>query len=217
MISGDLTFNRHTSNSLVWLAERGMGYFPVSAPDSEVYDEAYWAKYVEYSKTRLGLTLNHARVAITEQYVSSGDTICDVGIGCGQFVEALRGRDHTAYGTDVNPHGVSWLRERGWFMDPYTERVDAATLWDVLEHLHDPAALIKRVRSVVVTSLPIFTDAAHVLRSRHYRQTEHRWYWTRDGLITWMLAQGFHCRFHSTVETLLGREDIHTFAFVRKR
>jgi hypothetical protein len=88
-------------------------------------------------------------------------------------------------------------------------------LWDVLEHISDFQPLLVNVREWLFLSLPIFTDAKHALRSKHFRPDEHCWYFTRDGLVFAMKMCGFVLISESSVETDLGREDIGSFAFRR--
>lgn len=211
----DAFFRAWLAQGPVWLPERGMGYYPVQG--EAPYDAAYWQKYVEYAGTDMGRRLTDLRVEMLERYAPEG-AVCDVGIGCGAFVEALRTRGRDAYGYDINPVAVAWLDERGWMVNPSLTAVRALTFWDSLEHLPEPGAVLRRVPpgGVVLASLPIFRDTRHLMASRHFRRDEHRWYWTRDGLIGWMAAQGFECLEHGTPESLAGREDIHTFAFVKQ-
>jgi hypothetical protein len=76
-------------------------------------------------------------------------------------------------------------------------------------------ALLANVREWVFVSLPIFRDAEHALRSKHFKPDEHCWYFTRNGLVFAMQTCGFALVSESNVETDLGREDIGTFAFRR--
>lgn len=197
--------------ALVWWPEFGMGYYPVTAGPG-VYDAAYWQKYVEMDATLMGVLLTTARVEMVQRYWQG--TVVDVGIGAGAFVQARQAVGRTL-GWDVNPLGVAWLAERGLLQDPtqVTGRV-ALTFWDCLEHIPEPGPLLD-LASWVFVSLPIFQGPDHVLRSRHYRQTEHCWYWTRQGFLNWMQRQGFECVDHNTQESLLGRQDIDSFAFKR--
>jgi hypothetical protein len=155
-----------------------------------------------------------ARVDFVEQHYQG--PLVDVGIGSGAFVE-LRERTRNTYGFDVNPAGIGWLNDRGLLVDPYVVEHDAMTMWDVLEHMPDFPVLLANVREWLFLSLPIFTDANHVLRSKHFRPKEHCWYFSRDGLVFAMQACGFALVSESTVETELGREDIGSFAFKRVR
>lgn len=183
-----------------------MGWYPV---EQAPYDADYWAKYEGYARTDRGLALNRARLDLVSAYHDG--PLVDVGIGCGQFVQSRPG----TVGYDVNPVGVRWLKARGLWHDPYKGEIEAASFWDSLEHIPEPAPLLANIRRWVFVSLPIFRDSAHVLRSKHFRKDEHCWYWTRHGLIGWMRAQGFVCRLVDCREQLLGREDIESFVFER--
>ena len=117
------------------------------------------------------------------------------------------------FGTDVNPRAIRWLEDQGLLWDG--REVHAVTCWDSLEHLPDPSHILNRVTGWVFLSLPVFRDEEHVRESKHFRPTEHYWYFTEDGLVRWMRRQGWRLQDRSDFETVLGREDIGTFAFVR--
>lgn len=195
---------------LVWLPERGMGYYPVN---DEPYDDAYFRKYVEYSDTDLGRRLDTLRIDLVRRWAGPGAAVIDIGIGAGAFIEARGGE---TYGYDINPRAVTWLKDRQLWRDPREQAADALTFWDSLEHIRDPAPMLAQAREWVFMSLPIFTGPDHVLRSRHFRRDEHCWYWTRGGLIRWMAEHGLAVVEHGTPESIAGREDIHTFAFRRR-
>lgn len=202
-------FNVRAEDGLTWFPERGMGYYPVRS-NGHVYDQAYFDKYVAYGKTPLGHELTAARVRLVQRFLTDGSVI-DVGIGAGDFVQA-RGECAPTYGFDINPVGVAWLQERGLFRNPEVGEVDGLTFWDSIEHIAEPELTLSQTTWAFL-SLPIFTGPDHVLRSKHFRRDEHCWYFTRRGLIDWMGGQGFVCREHTTMESLLGREDIETFVF----
>jgi Methyltransferase domain len=137
--------------------------------------------------------------------------LCDVGIGSGAFIE-LRGN---ACGYDVCSAAIEWLRTRNLLVDPYRIAMPAISLWDVLEHIPEFWRLLRNVDQWLFVSLPIFTDARHALRSKHFRPDEHCWYWTRDGLVQMMRCLGFYLVEENDSETKLGREDIGSFAFTK--
>lgn len=200
---------RWASETLVWAPDLGMGYYPVS---EQPYDAAYFAKYQGYAQTEQGRRIIEARTALVRRY-AIGASACDVGIGCGAFIEAAGG-----YGFDINPVAVAWLRERGLFLDPRQVPVDALTFWDSLEHLSDPAAFVAAAREWVFCSLPIVPgDGPPPKGWKHRRDDEHCFYWTRSGLIRWMDREGFECMEVNAMETLLGREDIESLVFRRLR
>jgi hypothetical protein len=197
---------------LTWWPELGVGYYPVAA-GAAPYDADYFAKYVGYAATPLGRALTAARCDLVERYHRGA--LVDVGIGAGSFIAARRRRRQITYGWDVNPVALAWLDERRLLVDPHVIPFDAMSLWDALEHVADFRRLLANVRQWLFVSLPIFSDDAHVLRSKHFRRDEHYWYFTRDGLVAVLGTFGFALVEESRLETELGREDIGTFVFRR--
>lgn len=197
---------------LTWWPEIGIGWYPVEA-GIEPYDAEYFARFDRDAQTPIGRALMMARCDFVDRHYQG--MLVDVGIGSGAFIER-RSHEQTTWGYDVNPAGIKWLEERKLFADPYRAPFDAMTLWDVLEHIPYYPPLLANVHKWLFVSTPIFRDAEHVLRSKHFRPDEHCWYWTKPGLVYAMKQCGFVLVSESTVETDLGREDIGTFAFRRE-
>ncbi|KPR53924.1 methyltransferase domain-containing protein [Citrobacter freundii] len=200
-------FSEHIKHGLVWLPELGMGRYPV--PKDRPYDQDYFARYQQLADTELGHELTASRIRLVARHYSG--TVVDVGIGAGQFVEA---RPDTK-GYDVNPAGVEWLKKRGAWANLYRDRYPALTFWDSLEHIDRPDVAVGKAEKWVFVSVPIFLGAEHVLRSKHYRKSEHIWYWTHRGLVRWFETQGFVLAEENNIETQLGREGIGSYAFAR--
>lgn len=200
-------FSQEIKSGLVWLPELGMGRYPV--PKTRPYDEEYFSRYQELADTDLGRELTAARIRLVARHYTG--PVLDVGIGAGQFVTA---RPETK-GYDVNPAGVEWLKERGAWANLYRDRFPALTFWDSLEHIDRPDVAVARAEKWVFVSVPIFSGAEHVIRSRHFRRDEHIWYWTHDGLVAWFAEQGFDLMESNGIETQLGREGIGSYAFAR--
>lgn len=192
-------------DKLKWYPEIGVGFYPV---EDSPYDAAYWAKYRKMDRTPVGDALTAARVQLVRKY--GVGPLVDIGIGGGRFVE-----DFGAYGYDINPEAVAWLEANGRYLNPYMQRVEMATFWDSLEHIHDPRMILANVRRYAFVSCPIFDDAAHVLRSKHFRKDEHCWYFTQEGIVWFMERYGFSLREANRMEEECGREDIGTFVFER--
>lgn len=190
--------------NLRWYPELGIGYYAVNSP---LYAKEYWLKYCGYDATEVGKNLTYARINWVANYWQ-GD-ICDVGIGAGLFCKTVG-----CFGYDVNQFAVDWLHENNMWQNPYKDIVDCITCWDSLEHILNPAALLRNVKKWVFLSIPIFTGQEHVLRSKHFRRDEHYWYFTRPGLVRFMQMHGFEFVQRSEVEKQW-REDIETFAFCR--
>lgn len=202
------SFSDELKTGLVWLPTLGMGYYPV--PKSRPYDEDYFARYQKMADTPMGHALTTARIQLVARHYAG--PLVDVGIGAGQFMEA---RPDTR-GYDVNPAGIDWLKQRGRWADLYARRWPALSMWDCLEHIDRPDVAVAKAEEWVFVSVPIFADGDAILTSRHFRKTEHLWYWTHTGLIRWFDDQGFDCAEHNTIETELGREGIGSYAFHRR-
>lgn len=198
----------NAESGLIW-APQGMGAL---AYPSVPYDADYFARYIRYANTELGRKLTQARLDLVRQFYGDGHVI-DVGIGCGAFVEARGG---WTWGYDVNPMGVSWLKDHGRYRDPYEREFGCGTFWDVIEHIPEPGLILAQIRRWVFISCPIVPGDGPVTEDwKHYKPGEHLWYWTREGLIDWMREHGFRCRYRGIAETVLGRDDIGSFAFER--
>lgn len=195
------------ADRLQWLPELGLGWYPVcGAP----YDAEYWSRYRKMDRTPTGAALTEARIGLVAKHW--GGELVDVGIGGGRFVDD---RPHTQ-GYDINPHAVQWLHDIGRWRNPYDGAVMAASFWDSLEHIHDPARLLRNITQFVFVSLPIFSGSEHVLRSRHYRKDEHCWYFTERGIVWFMNEHGFSMIEQNVMEQEHGREDIGTYVFGRR-
>lgn len=189
---------------------KGIGYYPVTGAN---YDQAYFDKYVAMGATTFGVALNSLRVGLVSKYIRSSEELIDIGIGDGAFI---RMRGGSTGGYDVNPVGEQLLRSRGEWCDVRQEdSIYAASFWDSLEHIDSPGRILAKVETYCFVSIPVFSDLEHILGSKHYRPTEHYWYFTKAGLIDYFWQRGFACLEMNDMETSLGREDIGTFVFRR--
>ncbi|MDQ3198593.1 MAG: class I SAM-dependent methyltransferase [Verrucomicrobiota bacterium] len=94
------------------------------------------------------------RLEVVRRYCPGGKLL-DVGTGDGRFLAAARDAGYIVAGTEVSESGARFARDRGLevYMGQITDvalpdqSFDVVTLWHVLEHVPDPGALLRRVRS----------------------------------------------------------------------
>jgi hypothetical protein len=192
-------------HDLRWYPGLQLGYLK---SDGYEYGADYWDIYQGYAASEVGAKLTNARVGFVRQASVDLDSICDVGVGSGQFVSAMRCK-----GADVNPHAISWLKQHGCYAEDLT-KFKTLTLWDVLEHIEDPTDLLSTPDDIFI-STPIYEDIQHVLRSKHLKPGEHIWYFTDEGLRYFMSLFGFQAVGCDNFETELGRDSISSYHFVR--
>lgn len=176
------------------------------------YDIEYFNKYVGYANTPMGNLLTEERIAFVDRWHSG--KLLDVGVGSGQFVKA---RENT-FGYDINPVAVEMLREIGRYVDIKNSVFPAYSFFDSFEHIKDHSDLLRLMdkNTKIFLSIPIFRDACHALRSRHFRINEHYWYFTSHGLVRYMADYGFACLDVDNFEIRAGREDILSFVFEKR-
>jgi hypothetical protein len=198
-----------------WLPALGVGYFEVVG---EHYDAAYFENYRTLAETPIAAALNAFRCNLVRSYSSSAAHILDVGVGDGAFLRTAWDRLNraNAKGYDINPAGVAWLREQNAYGDLYAERWPFATFWDSLEHIRNPARALAQVARAAIVSIPIFTSAEHALASKHFKPSEHYWYFTHAGFGAFADRCGFDVVDWSDGESRIGREDIETFVLARR-
>lgn len=148
----------------------------------------------------------------------SATTVLDVGCGIGNFLDWARRHGLDAVGVDVEPRAVAVARDRGLraaVPDAVDEilgpsgTVDVLTLWDVIEHVYDPDALLGQFVPRVVPGgavlletpdaafpvRPVFRALHRISRGRldlvgamYY--WEHKVYFTESGLRRLLAAHG---------------------------
>jgi hypothetical protein len=202
--------------TLVWLPTLEIGYFPVT---KNVYDDKYFDKYVGYEDTEIGKCLNEFRISLVNRYTRG--RVLDIGVGCGTFIKD-RGAERT-FGYDINPKAVNLLKDMKIFYNPYEEdferdRLEGITFFDSLEHIKYPGRILRKInKQFVFVSIPIFRDLEHLLNSKHLRDDEHFYYFTRGSFIKYMGIFGFKSLETSYTEIKCGREDIGTFVFRKEK
>lgn len=150
------------------------------------------------------------RLRRLEQFVTRKGTALDVGCAAGFFLAEAQARGWQVEGLDVSTFAVNYTRDRfgfpaqqGSFTDldfphaPY----DLITLWDVIEHVPDPQAYIKRAAEllgsggVIALATPdVDSIPAHLTGKRwvgYKLSEEHLYYFSRKTLSRMLNDAGF--------------------------
>ncbi|MDQ3116323.1 MAG: class I SAM-dependent methyltransferase [Verrucomicrobiota bacterium] len=96
------------------------------------------------------------RLALLTRHVAGG-RLLDVGTGDGRFLAAAQEGGFAVVGTEVSEAGASYVRERGFdvHLGQITDLAlpndsfDLATIWHVLEHVPDPAAVLRKIHGLL--------------------------------------------------------------------
>ncbi len=92
------------------------------------------------------------RLTLVRRYAARG-RLLDVGAGDGRFLISAKATGYQVTGTEVSRAGVDYARQRGvdihlgQITDLHLPKVtfDLATIWHVLEHVPEPAAVLREV------------------------------------------------------------------------
>jgi 2-polyprenyl-3-methyl-5-hydroxy-6-metoxy-1,4-benzoquinol methylase len=163
--------------------------------------------YVDYANEERFQRKNfQERIQIFQRYFRQG-RILDVGCATGSFLTSLN-HEWKKYGVEiskelieqypVNPDISLW---RGDFLDyPEEEIFHVITLWDLLDHVPKPDAVIEKVQRLLVPEGILILNVgdrssvfARVMGRRWYLYIPptHLFYFTRDSLVRFLERHGF--------------------------
>lgn len=127
--------------------------------------EAYWGDHdvPPYGPDHVEPYWYHARLPsyreFFRRFARRPGRLVDVGAGFGYFVRFAREQGWDAEGWEISPGAVEWSRRHVGTEGLHAGRVedagipeksvDVVTLWDVIEHLEDPGALVRWARGVL--------------------------------------------------------------------
>lgn len=169
-----------------------------------VEDPDYWV-----SEEERRASFREALEAI-ERYRLPGEAgrrVLEIGSAVGLFLEEARQRGWEATGIEPSRWASEQARRRG--LEIYTgtledyhptgKTFDAVALWDVLEHLTDPVAALRRIREllapgglVALTTVNIAGAGARIFRGRWpWLMRMHLHYFTPQSLRELLRREGF--------------------------
>lgn len=195
----------------------GVAYQADMSAGRVAYDAGYLEKCEAYAGSDVARAVHAGRCALLMRHLSAGASVLDIGAGSGAFIRDAQAWGFQMRGFDVIPETASLLRAQGLYADD-AGQFDAVTMWDVLEHIEDPAQALASIRrgAMLFVSLPIYADLSRVRESRHYRPGEHLWHFTDGRFVSWMTSLGFKLLERSDHEVRAGRDSIGAYAFQRQ-
>lgn len=180
--AGDYALRRCAACALVFVDPR-----PVDAVLAGLYDEDfYFSTGWPYRRLAEAVLreIQRTRQRRVERYVSSG-SLLDIGSGDGRFVNHMASRGWRATGIDFSPaaHALARSHEGGgrflhgslFDHDLEPGSLDAITLWQVLEHVGEARAFLRRCHDVMRPG-GVFVAAVPNIEGFPARLTGERWW-----------------------------------------
>jgi hypothetical protein len=139
-----------------------------------------------------------------------GKVVCEVGFGGGTCLPFLTERARRVIGLEANPSAIERVRQTGttaelMLVEPLprlSEPVDVWIFQDSFEHIPDPAAFVAWMQqnstdtSEILIVLPRGDSLSRRLLGRlwPHKLPDHRFQWSRAGLLGFMARRGFELR-----------------------
>lgn len=204
--------------SLVWVSPRWR-----DEAIHEVYGEDYWKSdrprtkgYANYaSEAALYLKTFRRRMKFVARHVPPGGRILDVGCAAGYFLRVTKDAGHDVFGVEVSPaiatEAIQALgADRVWVgtlgsLPPdrpgcAPESFDLVTMWDVVEHVPDPQALLEQARAMLRPGGKLIVETQNVdsrfakllgRRWHHFKHEEHIYHFNQKTIRRLLDQAGF--------------------------
>ncbi len=140
---------------------------PESAYNKEYFDELYETKIPFY---KWYLSRKNILIAkVLKKHIQSG-TLLDIGCGDGSLMQCFS-KDFDVYGIDISRYILNQIKKRNkrarvTVCDiekqniPFKQKFDVIFLWNIVEHFHNPLAVLKKIRKnlnrngIIIIHLP---------------------------------------------------------------
>ncbi len=208
--------------SVVTCARCGLTYVTPRLRDesllAQVYDEGYWRSsaardrgYTDYRADQpLYLRTYRRRLPVIRRHCARPGRVLDVGCAAGYFLRVMQQEGWEVTGLEpsdaIRPQAEELIGKEnvraGLLGEVELERssFDLVTMWDVLEHIPDPVAAAREVRSLLapagrflIETQDVASLAARVLgrRWQHYKHAEHLYHFDRRTIAEVLRRAGF--------------------------
>lgn len=149
-----------------------------------IYNADYAARYRERATSELGRKIYESRWGLIEKYCHGNLRLLDYGCASGAFHQSSK-NGFKAEGYDVNKSYGFNQTPVGYF--------NIVTMWDSIEHMHEPWTWIKEhMPQWLFLSTPNLESVkGPVSEWKHYRPSEHVYYFDRHSLAFHLDAAGY--------------------------
>lgn len=208
--------------SVVMCKSCGLTYVTPRLTDAslidQVYNEEYWSSnaakdrgYTDYrSDAPRYLKTYRRRRRLLRRHFDTPGRVLDVGCAAGYFLEVMQGEGWDVLGLEpssaILPQAIERLGEGNAIGGVLGEAelgegsFDLVTLWDVIEHIPDPARALHEIRrllapggKLLIETQNVSSLAAKVLgrKWQHYKHAEHIYHFNRRTLGRLLAEAGF--------------------------
>ncbi len=174
-----------------------------------VYDEGYWKSsnpkqrgYADYAReAALYLKTFEKRMALVARHLPAKARILDVGCAAGYFLRVAQRRGHDVHGVEMSAAIAGEAQKAlgadrvhvGTLDEAIAQKghapasFDLVTLWDVIEHVPDPQAMLRTVRGLIKPGGKLLLETQNVAsrwarrlgsRWHHFKHDEHLYHFT---------------------------------------
>jgi len=138
---------------------------PIPRDLATIYGEDYFRKdgaitshgYTDYDKDKEPMRHVFEKYIARCEKLTSGRRIFDVGAATGYVLDIAKRRGWTTFGSELSEYAGQEAGSRGHAITigklitaPMLPTVDAVMMWDVLEHVDDPRAYVKKMHDMLV-------------------------------------------------------------------
>jgi hypothetical protein len=177
----------------------------------KIFEVNYNIEYIENSYNQygeLGMRMGHLRLGYLIGCIGFiPNSILDIGYGNGDFLRVCTNLIDDCYGNDISgykvPENVTFIS------DPYENKYDVVSLFDVIEHFDN----IYDLKNLKTDYLYVSTPNCHYESDewfekwKHRRPDEHLWHFNRESLINFMLEIGYQCLTTSNIEDTIRKSN----------
>jgi SAM-dependent methyltransferase len=194
---------------------------------AKVYGEGYWKSdnpkargYADYAReSSLYLKTFRKRMALVKRWAAPEARVLDIGCAAGYFLQVMRAAGHPVLGIEPSEAIAQVARRQLGDDIVFVGKIDEApeslgyregsfdlvTMWDVIEHIPDPQAALRRVRKLLKKGGRLLLETQNVesrwakllgRRWHHYKHEEHLYHFAPKTIERLLGDCGFrvaHC------------------------